>query len=122
MFKCAFCTETAGVKRVKTETDSEWDPFSPSRKEVIDSVATPQSGGNPPSFDSQATVYESQVSAATSRRSAGSSVLTTPKFAGQTSPAVVLDYSPTRATGKELEDRKKGVFKRTKPGDDDDAY
>ena len=52
----------------------------------------------------------------------GSSVLTTPKFAGQTSPASGLDYSPTRATGKELEDRKRGLFKRPRAGDDDNAY
>ena len=32
------------------------------------------------------------------------------------------EYEPTKATGKELEDRKKGPFKRKKAGDDDDAY
>ena len=31
-------------------------------------------------------------------------------------------YSPTRATGLELADLKAGIYKRTKPGDDDDAY
>ena len=51
-----------------------------------------------------------------------SSVLTTPKFAGQTSPTIPLDYSPTRATGKELEDRKDGIYLRPRAGDDNDAY
>ena len=60
--------------------------------------------------------------AAKTPSNAGSSVLTTPKFAGQTSPAAGLDYSPTRAIGQELEDRKKGDYKRHKAGDDDDAY
>ena len=49
--------------------------------------------------------------------------MTTPKFAGQTSPAVVFDgYSPTYAKGKELKDRKAGRYLRMKAGDDDDAY
>ena len=54
--------------------------------------------------------------------SLGSSVLTTPKFHGQTEPAENVDYSPTYATGNELKDRKNGIFKRPRAGDDDDAF
>ena len=54
--------------------------------------------------------------------SAGSSVMTTPKWAGQTSPGQAIDYSPTYAKGNELADRKEGKYKRDKAGDDDDAY
>ena len=61
-------------------------------------------------------------SSVTSPSNGGSSVLTTPKFAGQTSPAEGVDYSPSRATGQELEDRKNGICKRLKAGDDDDRY
>ena len=48
--------------------------------------------------------------------------MTTPRFVGQTEPAEIVDYEPTKAKGEELKDRKNGLFKRTKPGDDDDAY
>ena len=54
--------------------------------------------------------------------SLGSSVLTTPRFAGQTEPAEALEYSPTYAEGEELKDRKRGDYKRPRAGDDDDAY
>ena len=55
--------------------------------------------------------------------SLGSSVLTTPRFAGQTEPAEALEgYSPTYAEGEELKDRKQGHYKRPRAGDDDDAY
>ena len=33
-----------------------------------------------------------------------------------------IDYSPSYATGNELEDRKAGIFNRDKAGDDDDRY
>ena len=116
MFKCAFCCEMAGVKRIKTETDSEWDPYSPSRKSVIESVPTPKS------IDSNATNLPDDPPNTPSVRapSYASSVLTTPKFGDE--PAIAIDYSPFRATGKELEDRKNGIFLREKPGDDDDRY
>ncbi len=48
-------------------------------------------------------------------------MLTTPKFAGQTEPADPIDYSQ-RNRGKELQDRKAGLFKRDKAGDDDDRF
>ena len=53
-----------------------------------------------------------------------STVQTTPKFAGQTEPAEVVDYSPTRATGLELEHRRQGIFLRPHHalGDDDYPY
>ena len=41
--KCAWCYESKGAKRPKTETDSNWDPSSPGKQSVIDSVPTPQS-------------------------------------------------------------------------------
>ena len=41
----------------------------------------------------------------------------------QICPAYDIDgYEATKAKGKELNDRKKGLFLRDKPGDDDDAY
>ena len=50
-------------------------------------------------------------------------MLTTPKLTGQVAPAIVVDgYEETRATGQEAVDRKAGVYKRERPGDDDDAY
>ena len=101
------------------ETDSEWDPQSPSREHVLKSVKTPQSDNSNATKDEGASVKSTPTNA---EQSDGSSVLTTPKFAGQTDFAEVVDYSPSRATGKELEDRKKGIFKREKPGDDDDRY
>ena len=55
----------------------------------------------------------------------GSSVLTTPKFAGQTSPVHLVDgtrYSPTYAEGQEAIDRKMGKYTRNRAGDDDDRY
>lgn len=125
MFRCAFCCELAGVKRIKTETDSEWDPSSPGREDVLQSVKTPQSGDSNATLKSSSSgsVLATPSSASNTEKSdAGSSVLTTPKFAGQTEPANVIDYSPSRATGLELEDRKQGIFKRDKAGDDDDRY
>ena len=35
-----------GAKRPKTETDSNWDPTSPSKKSVLDAVSTPQSASS----------------------------------------------------------------------------
>lgn len=120
-----FLLRLAGVKRIKTETDSEWDPSSPGREDVLQSVKTPQSGDSNATLKSSSSgsVLATPSSASNTEKSdAGSSVLTTPKFAGQTEPANVIDYSPSRATGLELEDRKQGIFKRDKAGDDDDRY
>ena len=44
MGNCVWCYEDKGLKRPKTETDSNWDPTSPSKYSTLDAVATPQSG------------------------------------------------------------------------------
>ena len=49
-----------------------------------------------------------------------SSVLTTPKAMGQTSPGVAIDYSPKRADGDELYERKKARSRREDTDDDDE--
>ena len=47
MGQCAWCYDVRGVKKPRTETDSNWDPSSPtSKKRMLDAAATPQSGSS----------------------------------------------------------------------------
>ena len=106
-------------KRVKTETDSDWDPNSPARKDVIDNCSTPKSSDTPKtpsSLGRTVSLAETPPSVHSVEASHGSSVLNTPKFLDQTEPAEAINYSPTHASGKELEDRKSGIYKRPKAG------
>jgi hypothetical protein len=63
MFRCAFCCDRNGVKHVKTETDSEWDPQSPSREHVLKSVKTPQSDDSTATKEEGASVKSTPTNA-----------------------------------------------------------
>ena len=129
--QCAWCCDQDGVKREKTETDSGWDGTSPNRDDAVKHVLTPRTNATTESEVSTpadqnvgnlADAGQDDDPDAAPGIDYGSSNMTTPKFKGQTEPAYVIEgYSPTRAIGQELKDRKAGEYKRTRAecGDDD---
>ena len=119
----------------KTPGDGDspkWSAALAARMEGEEPIAQPDFGDfgspekeSPVKEPVESVSYPSPASTVLSTPSnGGSSVLTTPKFDGQTGPVEVVDgaYSPTRAQGLELQDRKGGFYKRPRAGDDDDAY
>ena len=129
--KCskACCVVQPSVKTPSGEDSPKWSAALAARMEAPEPIAQPDFGdfGSPDKTSpaKEGVSHPSPASTVLSTPSVGgSSVLTTPKFEGQAGPVEVLDgaYSPTYATGLELEDRKRGIFKRERAGDDDDAY
>ena len=41
--RCGFCAKRCGFKRAKTETDEDWEEQSPSKKDILRTVRTPNS-------------------------------------------------------------------------------
>ena len=119
---CSYCCDhNVGMARDMTGSDeSDVDPpmsgiSSPSNGLLSYTNSTAETS----SANSQVSTIVSSVPA-TPDSGEGSSTMTTPKFAGQTEPAIALDYEVTKATGQELFYRKTktSLSKRFKHDDD----
>ena len=101
--KCAWCYEIKGIKRPKTETDSNWDPTSPDRKSVIDSVSTPRSRSSAAGLSTAPPTPSSHAS------SMGSSTLSDEPNEKEKEAGTILTEAldgHVKATGAELARRK----------------